>query len=114
MEYERYDEVRIVSYGKQIDQDQAGVSNRFEKILSRNNLNLAYLQVIKNKEAARADGMIYDQLLHYLKENREELLSQLHRGSYKLSPVRSIEILKPNGCDKRKFSIPTIIDHMIQ
>lgn len=112
VEHERYDEVRSTSYGEQIDQD--GVSNLFEKILSRNNLNLAYLQVVRNKGAAGVDGMTYDQLLPYLKENREELLNQLRRGSYKPSPVRRVEILKPNGRDKRKLGIPTVIDRMIQ
>lgn len=111
VEHERYDEVRSASYGEQIDQD--GVLTLFEKILSRNNLNQAYLQVVRNKGAAGVDGMTYDQLLPYLKENREELLSQLRIGSYKPSPVRRVEIPKPNG-DKRKLGIPTVIDRMLQ
>ncbi|GMS49765.1 group II intron reverse transcriptase/maturase [Enterococcus gallinarum] len=111
VEHERYDEVRSTSCGEQIDQD--GVSTLFEKILSRNNLNQAYLQVVRNKGAAGVDGMTYDQLLPYLKENREELLRQLRSGSYKPSPVRRVEIPKPNG-NKRKLGIPTVIDRMLQ
>ena len=111
VEHKRYDEVRSASCGEQTDQD--GVSTLFEKILSRNNLNQAYLQVVRNKGAAGVDGMTCDQLLPYLKENREGLLSQLRRGSYKPSPVRRVEIPKPNG-DKRKLGIPTVIDRMLQ
>lgn len=111
VEHERYDEVRSTSCGEQMDQD--GVSTLFEKILSRNNLNLAYLQVVRNKGAAGVDGMTYDQLLPYLKENREGLLSRLRKGVYKPSPVRRIEIPKPNG-GKRKLGIPTVIDRMLQ
>ncbi|KAF1296621.1 group II intron reverse transcriptase/maturase [Enterococcus sp. JM4C] len=111
VEHEEYDGVRSASYGEQIDQD--GVSTLFERILSRNNLNQAYLQVVRNKGAAGVDGMTYDQLLPYLKENRKELLSQLRKGSYKPSPVRRVEIPKPNG-EKRKLGIPTVIDRMLQ
>lgn len=95
VEHERYDEVRSTSCGEQTDQD--GVSTLFERILSRDNLNRAYLQVVRNKGAAGVDGMTYDQLLPYLKENREELLNQLREGSYKPSPVRRVEIPKPNA-----------------
>lgn len=111
MEHERYDEVRSASCGEQIDQD--GVSTLFERILSRNNLNRAYLQVVRNKGAAGVDGMTYDQLLPYLKENREKFPSQLRNGTYKPSPVRRVEIPKPNG-EKRKLGIPTVIDRMLQ
>lgn len=50
--------------------NQHGV-NLFEKIISRNNLNQAYLQVVRNKGAAGVDGMTYDELLPHLKEHRE-------------------------------------------
>lgn len=111
VEHERYDEVRSTSCGEQTDQD--GVSTLFERILSRNNLNRAYLQVVRNKGAAGVDGMTYDQLLPYLKENREKFLIQLRNGTYKPSPVRRVEIPKPNG-EKRKLGIPTVIDRMLQ
>lgn len=111
VEHERYDEVRSASCGEQTDQD--GVSLLFERILSRNNLNRAYLQVVRNKGAAGVDGMTYDQLLPYLKENREKFLNELRKGVYKPSPVKRVEIPKPNG-DKRKLGIPTVIDRMLQ
>ncbi len=111
VEHERYDEVRSPSCGEQTDRD--GVSTLFEKLLSRDNLNQAYLQVVRNKGAAGVDGMTCAQLLPYLKENREELINQLRNGTYTPSPVRRVEIPKPNG-DKRKLGIPTVIDRMLQ
>ncbi|MGJ0914402.1 group II intron reverse transcriptase/maturase, partial [Enterococcus avium] len=89
VEHEGYDEVRSTSCGEQRKQD--GVENLFGKILERNNLNQAYLQVVRNKGAAGADGMTVDQLLPYLKEHREELLSNLRQGNYKPQPVLRVE-----------------------
>lgn len=111
VEHERYGEARSASHGER--QFQGGVPNLFERILSRDNLNQAYLQVVGNKGAAGVDGMTYDQLLPYLKENRMELLTQLHEGTYLPSPVKRVEIPKDGG-GKRKLGIPTVVDRMIQ
>ena len=46
-----------------------------EKILSRENLNQAYKQVKRNKGAHGVDGMEVEQLLQYLKDNGDELVS---------------------------------------
>ena len=110
VEHEGYDEARSAFHGEKNNQN--GV-NLFERILSRNNLNLAYLQVVRNKGSAGVDGMTCEQLLPYLKEHREELLAQLRNGTYKPSPVLRVEIPKPNG-GKRKLGIPTVIDRMLQ
>jgi ribosomal protein L29 len=45
-----------------------------EEILSRKNLNDAYLQVFKNKGASGVDGVSVEQLYEYIKEHKEELL----------------------------------------
>jgi group II intron reverse transcriptase/maturase len=110
VEQESYDEVSSAFHGEIGNQN--GV-NLFEKILERNNLNKAYLQVIRNKGKAGIDGMSCDQLLPYLKENREELLSQLRQGKYCPQPVLRVEIPKANG-GVRQLGIPTVIDRMLQ
>ncbi|MBO0477717.1 group II intron reverse transcriptase/maturase, partial [Vagococcus sp. DIV0080] len=110
VEHERYDRASSAFHGEQNNQD--GV-NLFREILSRDNLNLAYRQVVRNKGAAGVDGMSYDELLPYLKENQEVLLEQLLSGKYKPQPVLRVEIPKPSG-GKRKLGIPTVIDRMIQ
>ncbi|PIC84900.1 group II intron reverse transcriptase/maturase [Sporosarcina sp. P20a] len=110
VEHEGYDGVHSNFHGELNNQN--GV-NLLEKILSRNNLNLAYLQVVRNKGAAGVDGMTYDQLLPHLREHREGLLTKLHSGTYRPQPVLRVEIPKPEG-GVRKLGIPTVIDRMIQ
>lgn len=84
-----------------------------DMVLDRNNLNQAYLRVKRNKGAAGVDGLTVDDLLPYLRENKEELIAELKDGSYKPSPVKRVEIPKPNG-GTRKLGIPTVVDRMVQ
>ena len=87
--------------------------NLLDKILSKDNLNEAYLKVKRNKGAAGVDGMEVGEMLGWLKENKERFLASLKNGKYKPKPVRRVEIPKPNG-DKRKLGIPTVTDRLMQ
>lgn len=87
--------------------------NLLEEILSRNNLNEAYIRVKSKKGAAGVDSMTVDEMMGWLKENKEELLESLRNGKYKPKPVRRVEIPKPDG-GKRKLGIPTVLDRLIQ
>lgn len=87
--------------------------NLLEAILDRNNLNKAYLKVKKNGGSAGIDGMTVEEMLSYLKENREDLLEALRSGRYKPKAVKRVEIPKPDG-GKRMLGVPTVIDRMIQ
>lgn len=84
-----------------------------ETILNKDNLNRAYKRVKANKGAAGIDGMTIEEALPYLKEHQHELISRVLRGKYTPSPVRSVEIPKPDG-GVRKLGIPTVIDRTIQ
>ena len=84
-----------------------------EAILARDNLNRAYKRVKANKGAAGIDGMTVEEALPYLKEHKEELLHRILRGKYTPSPVRRVEIPKPDG-GIRKLGIPTVTDRIIQ
>ena len=84
-----------------------------EQILSKDNLNAAYLQVVKNKGAAGVDGMEYTELLDYLKENGENIREQLRTRKYKPQPVRRVEIPKPDG-GVRNLGVPTVVDRFVQ
>ena len=44
-------------------------SSLMEQILSNDNLNRAYLQVVRNKGAEGVDGMKYTELKEYLAKN---------------------------------------------
>ena len=83
------------------------------KILNRDNLNRAYKRVKANKGAPGIDGMTVEAALPWLKEHNHELTEKIRRGKYTPSPVRRVEIPKPNG-GKRKLGIPTVIDRIIQ
>ena len=84
-----------------------------ETILYKDNLNRAYKRVKANKGAAGIDGMTIEEALPYLKEHQQKLINRIFRGKYTPSPVRRVEILKPEG-GVRKLGIPTVIDRTIQ
>lgn len=109
LENRKYTRVRSTNSG-----ENKGMSVTFQDmVLDRNNLNQAYLRVKRNKGAAGVDGIAVDDLLPYLRENKEELIAELKDGSYKPSPVKRVEIPKPNG-GTRKLGIPTVVDRMVQ
>ena len=84
-----------------------------EQILSRNNLNRAYLQVVRNKGAEGVDGMKYTELKEHLEKNGETIREQLRTRKYKPQPVRRIGIPKPDG-GVRNLGVPTVTDRFIQ
>ncbi|TJX58529.1 group II intron reverse transcriptase/maturase [Soehngenia saccharolytica] len=84
-----------------------------EKILDRDNMNQAFKKVKSNKGAGGVDKMGVDELLPYLKQNREQLLQSIKDGKYRPNPVRRVEIPKDNG-KIRNLGIPTVVDRVIQ
>ena len=83
------------------------------KILEKDNLNRAYKRVKANKGAPGVDGMTIEAALPWLKEHNHELVERIRKGKYTPSPVRRVEIPKPDG-GKRKLGIPTVLDRIIQ
>ena len=67
-----------------------------EAILYKDNLNRAYKRVKANKGVAGIDGMSIEEALPYLKEHQQELINRILRGKYTPSPVRRVEIPKPD------------------
>jgi len=84
-----------------------------ERVLSKDNMNLAYKQVYKNKGASGVDGVTIDELFAYIKEHKEEILWQIRNRKYKPLPVKRVLIPKENG-KMRKLGIPSVIDRVIQ
>lgn len=84
-----------------------------ERILSRDNLNLAYKRVKANKGSHGVDGMTVDELLPHLKQHGATLRQRILDGEYKPQPVRRVEIPKPDG-GVRLLGIPTVVDRLIQ
>ena len=84
-----------------------------EAILHKDNFNRAYKRVKANKGAPGVDGMTIEEALPYLREHQQELTDRIYRGKYTPSPVRRVEIPKPDG-GVRKLGIPTVIDRILQ
>ena len=84
-----------------------------EKILDKDNLNRAYKRVKANKGAPGIDGMTIEEALTYFRENQKEFVNRIYSGKYTPSPVRRVEIPKPEG-GVRKLGIPTVIDRTLQ
>jgi RNA-directed DNA polymerase len=84
-----------------------------ERILSKDNLNLAYKKVKANKGSSGIDGMTVNELLAYLKREGQSLRQKILAGEYQPQPVRRVEIPKPDG-GVRLLGIPTVVDRMIQ
>ena len=84
-----------------------------ERVLSKDNLNEAYKQVIRNKGASGIDEMTCEEVKDYLKVNGNKLINQILNREYQPLPVRRVEIPKPNG-GIRKLGVPTVVDRVIQ
>lgn len=84
-----------------------------EIILSPSNLNKAYKAVVRNNGSGGIDKMSCEQLLSWLKANKDELIISLQSGTYRPNPVRRVEIPKDNG-KKRLLGIPTVVDRLVQ
>ncbi len=84
-----------------------------ESVVERNNMINALKRVRKNKGAPGVDGMTVDDLTVYLNDNWERIREELLEGAYIPSPVRRVEIPKPDG-GVRMLGIPTVLDRLIQ
>jgi len=84
-----------------------------EEIMNRQNLEKALLQVERNKGAGGIDGMQTDELRDYLNANYQGLRQSVIAGNYEPSPVKKVEIPKPQG-GVRMLGIPTVKDRLLQ
>ena len=84
-----------------------------EIILSPSNLNKAYKAVVRNNGSGGIDKMSCEQLLPWLKANKDELIISLQSGTYRPNPVRRVEIPKDNG-KMRPLSIYCYEDKLVQ
>ncbi|TCS78372.1 group II intron reverse transcriptase/maturase [Tepidibacillus fermentans] len=88
-------------------------SSLLERILARENMLLAMKRVIANKGSHGVDGMRVDELRPFIIDNWLSIKQKLLEGRYKPSPVRRVEIPKPDG-GIRLLGIPTVLDRLIQ
>ncbi len=78
------------------------------------NLRAAYRAVRANNGGALGiDGETVDAFGENLEARLAEIYQELRSGSYEPSPVRRVEIPKPDG-SKRPLGIPTVGDRVVQ
>ena len=85
----------------------------WEAVFEKGNMQTALKRVESNKGAAGIDGMEVKDLHNYLKMHWLEVREALESGTYRPSPVRRVEIPKPDG-GVRQLGIPTVQDRLIQ
>ena len=88
-------------------------SGLMDAVCERGNLWLAYDRVVKNKGAAGVDGIGIAEFKDHLKQHWPTIKAKLLAGEYMPSPVRRVDIPKPQG-GVRTLGIPTLTDRLIQ
>ncbi|MDP2172022.1 MAG: group II intron reverse transcriptase/maturase [Rhodocyclaceae bacterium] len=88
-------------------------SGLLDAVCERGNLMLAYDRVVKNKGAAGVDGIGIAEFKEHLKQHWPTIKANLLAGEYIPSPVRRVDIPKPQG-GVRTLGIPTLTDRLIQ
>jgi group II intron reverse transcriptase/maturase len=89
------------------------VGQLWDRMFSRENLLKALNRVQRNKGAAGVDGMKVEGLAEHLKKHWPSIRTKLEAGNYQPSPVKRVEIPKPQG-GVRQLGIPTVQDRLIQ
>lgn len=84
-----------------------------EKVLNRKNLYKAYRQVVRNKGSAGVDGMPVHELLSYLENNRDRIITSIMNHTYVPQPIKGVEIPKSNG-KTRLLGVPTMVERWLQ
>jgi group II intron reverse transcriptase/maturase len=84
-----------------------------ERVVTQDNATAAWLAVKRNGGAPGIDGMTTQQLRDHVRKHWETIRAKLLAGTYAPSPVRRVEIPKPNG-GVRLLGIPTVLDRWIQ
>ncbi len=92
---------------------KAGGESVWEQVFERKNLFAALKRVEANGGAPGVDGMTVEALRPYLKSHWLEIRAALDAGIYRPSPVRRVEIPKPDG-GVRLLGIPSVVDRLIQ
>lgn len=96
-----------------LEEQRAQTQNLLERSVDYGNLKRAYHQVVKNKGSGGIDGMDVKALGGWLGSNLENLRRSILEEKYEVSPVRKVEIPKPDG-GMRILGIPTVKDRLIQ
>jgi len=101
-----------VVYGRAVKEHFSN-DQLLERILSTENIALAWKQVRANKGAPGIDAVTVEDFPLTFRECWPEIRSAILEGKYSPSPVQRVEIPKPDG-SSRPLGIPTVLDRVIQ
>jgi len=87
---------------------------KIEGMVNDYNIQEATKAVIRNKGAPGVDGITTKEITDVLKIQWPKIKQDILNGTYRPSPVRRVEIPKPDGSGVRKLGIPTVMDRIIQ
>ena len=76
-------------------------------------MSKAWKRVRSNKGAPGVDGVTVGAFPGHTRDRWESIKAELYEGTYTPSPVREVEIDKPDG-GKRPLGIPNVLDRLIQ
>ncbi len=93
------------------EKTQPGAEKLLEEVLRRENMLRAFRRVRSKKGAPGIDGMTVEHLGDYLKREWPRIREELLKGTYRPSPVKQVEIPKPNGKGMRSLGIPTVCSY---
>jgi RNA-directed DNA polymerase len=87
---------------------------KIENVVSDHNMREAIRAVKRNKGAPGIDGITIQEIDKVMQTKWPKIREQILEGTYRPSPVRRVEIPKPDGKGVRQLGIPTVMDRIIQ
>lgn len=87
---------------------------KIEGVVNDYNIQEAIKAVTRNKGAAGIDGVTTEEIKGIMQKQWPKIKQEILDGKYRPSPVKRVEIPKPDGNGVRKLGIPTVLDRVIQ
>jgi RNA-directed DNA polymerase len=78
------------------------------------NMQEAMKAVIRNKGSPGIDGITTEEIKEVMQKQWPKIKQDILDGKYCPSPVKRVEIPKPDGSGVRQLGIPTVMDRIIQ
>lgn len=87
---------------------------KIERAVSDYNIQEAIKVVIRNKGSPGIDGITTEEIKEVIQKQWPKIKQDILEGKYRPSPVKRVEIPKPDKSGVRKLGIPTVMDRIIQ
>lgn len=85
-----------------------------ESVVDDSNMKRAVAKVVSNKGAPGIDGITTEEIKEVMQKQWPQIRQDILDGKYCPTPVRRVEIPKPDGNGVRQLGIPTVMDRIIQ